>query len=567
MSAVVVFAFAVQDGLLPVPGAAPFDVLARQLARTLVARLNVTGDRGLRFFPFLGPVDGQRDFLRMRELLDPHVLGELHKQGEVDLLVDGLLLPGLLHWRLIDGRSLELRTEAKVPFDPRRPLDVLPRLEFEVGDVLGWNARPLPPSGIAGEALGWLLVLRDELLRREAKAVAASPDPLRAARRCVELAPGDAEVRQVVLEFAVQMLRQGESRAGLANVLAVLLPACPDDADVLERLGALLFAAGDEATAATALARAATLAPERTELVERASAQLFRAGRFEEVRTVVDGARRRGVASASALAQCAAACDRLGDDAARAVLVGELVGMNELPVPVARLVVSFLLEDEQAALARTIVQRALGKDPQHAVLHFELGRACLLLDDGGGAMVALQRALELGLQPVLAGQARRFLRLASVPGLWHGTQSVEKAIAAADLVAALASARSLVRRAGSAAEAWFLLGVVAHKMGQERRAELALRRAVRRDESFAEAHNRLGILLVAVGRLEQGLPHLQRAHRLAPNDPSPLLHLAQAMAMRGQREDAEAYVAAAARLGADPQLVAAVRREFLAEQS
>jgi len=57
---------------------------------------------------------------------------------------------------------------------------------------------------------------------------------------------------------------------------------------------------------------------------------------------------------------------------------------------------------------------------------------------------------------------------------------------------------------------------------------------------------------------------LLRAHDLAPHDTSPLLHLAQAEALRGQRDAAEAYLAAAVRLGADPQVLAAVRREVTA---
>ena len=78
----VVFAFAVEDGLSPVIGAAPFDVLARQIPRILVGQLNGGGDRGVRFFPFLGPVDGARSFLRLREPLEPKALVALHKQDD-----------------------------------------------------------------------------------------------------------------------------------------------------------------------------------------------------------------------------------------------------------------------------------------------------------------------------------------------------------------------------------------------------------------------------------------------------------------------------------------------------
>ena len=563
MATCVVFALAVADGLVPVAGAAPYDVLSRQLARLLVARLNGHGGRGARFFPFLGPVDGQRGFLRTTEPLDPAVLVQLHKQGDVLVLCDGVLRAGTLLWRIIDGRRGEVVQTVEVPFAPVRPFEALARIEFELGDRLGFSGRPQPWSRLTGEALAWALVLRDELLRREANMQVAVADPLRAARRCVELAPGDPEVQDLVGDFAAQLLKRGERRAELAQLLAELAPHLGDTVAKLERIDALLQAAGDEAMAATVACRLARLQPERAEAVERAAARAFRLGRYDDVRSVVELARERGVASPAALAQWAAACDRADDHAMRAQLVRELVGIDDLPVPVARLVVSFLLEEEQPALAARIVERALQKEPDHAMLHFELGRACLQLQDGVRGAPALSRALQLGLSAPLAMQARRFLRLLTVPGLWETTQAIERAIAAAELDVALETARALVRRAGQVAEAWYLLGVVQHKLGRLRLAERVLRRAVRHDGDSADAHNRLGILLVASGRVEEGHRHLVRAHGLAPTDPSPLLHLAQACALMGRGEEAAAHVVAAERCGADPQMANAVRREIV----
>lgn len=565
MAAAVVFAFAVDDGLVPVAGAAPWDVLARQVPRLLVARLNGNSDRGARFFPFLGPIDGQRTFLRPNQLFEPAMLAQVHKQGDVPLLCDGMLRQGRLQCRLVDGRTGAVARAVDVPFDPRQPLDVLARLEFEVADQLGWRGRPSPPVRLGGEALAWFLVLRDDLLRREANLPEASPDPLRAARRCVELAPDDAEVQEIVTDFAGLLLRAGERRDECARVLAPLAHASSRDAAWFERLDALLLAAGDEANAATAARAAALLQPERAELVERAAAQAFRLGRYDDAREVVELARARGVASTAALAQLAAVCDRTGDHAARAELVRELAVVDDLPLPVARLVVSFLLEQGQPALALAIIERTLAKGHEQPMLHFEAGRAHLLLDDDARAAAALQRALELGLPAAVATQARRLLRLSRAPGLLAGTQQVEAAIAAGDLAAADAAARALVKRVGPVAEAWYLLGVVAHKRGRLRAAERLLRRAVRHGPDSSEAHNRLGILLVGNGRVADGRALLQRAHELAPTDPSPLLHLAQACALLGRVDEAEGHVAAAEQNGADPDLVYAVRREILAK--
>ena len=91
-----------------------------------------------------------------------------------------------------------------------------------------------------------------------------------------------------------------------------------------------------------------------------------------------------------------------------------------------------------------------------------------------------------------------------------------------------------------------------------------LRRAVRHDGESPDAHNRLGILLVSTARVAEGHAHLVRAHELAPSDPSPLLHLAQACALLGRLPEAEAHVLAAEGCGADPQMVHAVRREIFA---
>jgi tetratricopeptide (TPR) repeat protein len=562
MTVAVVFAFAVADGLSPVVGAAPYDVLARQLPRLLVARLNGGGDRGVRFFPFLGTVDGQRDFFVVREPFAPEALAQLHKQGDVELLFDAVLRPGQLHWRLLSGDATKVRAEGDLPFDARRPLDVLPRLEFEVVGALGWTGRPQAQGHHGGELLGWMLVLRDALLRREAGLVDPAADPLRPARRCLELATGDADVEHLVLEFAAHLLRRGEQKANLAALLA---PAAlrGDDAARLERLAGLLTAAGDAASAATALARAAARQPERADLVERAAVWLYQLGRDDELRAVVEAARVRGVASDTAIAQLAASHDRAGDRTARRALTEELLARPRLALPVARLVVSFLLEDDRPGEARAVAEHALTAAPDHAMLHFELGRALLQLGAEPAASVALQRAQALGLPPLLRPQAQRLVRMAAVPGLWAGTLAVENALGARDLRAALRAAKRLVRSSAGAAEAWFQLGLVRHKLGRERRAEQALRAALRRDETLADAHNRLGILLVGDGRVDEGHRHLERAHELAPHDSSPLLHLAQACALLERFAEAERHVVAAAEAGADPQLVDAVRRAVL----
>jgi Flp pilus assembly protein TadD len=562
MPRAVLFAYAVEDGLKPLVGAAPFDVLARQIPRALVASLNGDGDRGLRFFPFVGPVDGGRGFLRLREPLEPKALAELHQQDEVELLVDGMLRQDQLIWRVLDQRGNQL-LRVELAFDPVDPLAVLPRLTFELVGLLGWTGQADPPSTLSGEALGWLLVLKDEMLRREANLPETSAAPLRAAARCAELAPEDEDVQQVVVEFLALLLRRGQAPDEVACVAQQLAPSVRD-AKRLDRLGGLAFAAGDVAGATEMVARAALMMPDDSDLTERAAAMAFQAGDDDGLRRIVDAARAVDAVTPKLIAQLAACYDRVGDLEGRAALVDELVGVDHLPVAVARLVVSFLLEEDQPGLARTILERALQTSPDHSMLHYELGRASLMLDDTAKASVALQRALDLGVGARKLPEATRLLRLSMVPGLWIGTQLVEKAIAARDFDAALAAVRALVRRVGPVAEAWLMFGVVQHKLGRLRRAERLLRRAVTYHEPCPEAHNRLGVVLLQQGELREGDQHLRRAHELAPEDSSTLLHLAQASALLGMPDAAEAQARQAAKLGADPKLVEAVMREIRA---
>ena len=209
-----------------------------------------------------------------------------------------------------------------------------------------------------------------------------------------------------------------------------------------------------------------------------------------------------------------------------------------------------------------MLEAAIAHAPEDAGLHFELARSCLLLGETARAAGALQRALELGLSGETEAHAQRLLRQASVPGLWQGLQLIEKAIAAAQLPAALDAARALVRRVGPVAEAWLLFGVVEQRLGRLRRAERLLRRAVRYDAEAPEAHSRLGVVLLQAGRATEAEAHLARAHALAPDDAATLLHLAQAVASCGRWHEAERHANRAAQLGAAPELVEAVRREI-----
>lgn len=568
MTVAVVFGLAVEDGLQPVVGAAPYEVLARQLPRLLVATLNGAGDRGVRFLPFLGNDAGKRSFLKLQQPLPVETLASLHRQGEVRALVDGQLRQQQLHLRIHDAAQLRPLFDAMLPFDPCRPLEVLPRIQFEIMSALAWPGRPPAATTLAGEAQAWYLIAKDELLALEANLLLnTAADPLRAARQCVALAGHDVDVQNVVVDLSVQLLRHGLQRQGVAALIQQLATLTPDAMPLQQRLAELLQACGEEARAATLFARVALADPANAAVVEKAAALLFRSDMLAEAKAVLQAAHAAGSISIAALAQLAAIHDRLGEVAERDRLGGELQQRGPLPEPVARVLITFLLDAGRSIEALTIADQALQLAPASAAMHVERGRALLLLDRQADAVAALQTALEHEPGPELRRECERMLRLCTAPGLLPSLHRIEHELRHGNTRAALQLARRQVRAVADAAEAWLVLGIVRQKLAQPRRAERALRRALALQPDLAEAHNRLGILLVGRGSCEVGHQHLLRAHQLAPNDPSPRLHLAQACVLLGRRAEGEDHLLAAERLGASPATLAAVRREFFAAGS
>ncbi len=556
------FGFAVADGLPPVVGAAPYEVLGRQLPRQLVQLLNAGADRGIRFLPYLTSNNGQRMFLPVRECLPIATLASLHQRGEVRLLIDGSLANDQIRLRIHDGATQQLVLDLELPFAPERPFDVLQRFWFEITGVLGWTGRPQLPAVPPGIGLSWLWIAKDELLALEAN-IAADPaaDVLRGARECA--AGADLPVvREIVIETAAFLLRAGKRREQVAALLRLVGERTADVAS-MRRAAGLLQAAGDEPAAALVWARAIAVEP-RPEDVETCAGLWFRQGELEQARAVLTAADQRGALGPAGLGQLAAIHDRVGDIARRDALIERLLPITELPPAVARLVASFLIERDRFADARVLLQRCLERHRDDAGLLLDLGRACLLLDDRDAAASALQEAGSRAGASESKRDIERLLRLTCVPGLFVAMRRVDALLARGEARWALRQAREIVRHCRHAAEAWLFLGVVRHKLRQERRAESALRHALQLDGQLAEAHNRLGILLVARGQVQAGHEHLQRAGMLAPTDPSPQLHLAQACALLGRHRDGEHYLQVAERLGANPQTLAAIRQQFFA---
>jgi predicted Zn-dependent protease len=563
MTIAVVYGLAVAEGLPPVTGAAPYEVLARQLPRLLVARLNREGDRGVRFLPFLGNVDGQRCFLRVRDLLPAQTLLAMHRQGPVDCVVDGRIHEGGLRLRILQGPAGAVCFEGDLRFDPRAPLDVLPRAEFEVMTALGWHGPPSLAQALAGEALAWFLVAKDALLALEA-GLPAAPDfePLRAARHCAELAPQDADVRRVVMEVAAQVVRRGIDREGAVSLLTSFAAACGDDEELLERIAGLLQGAGATQQACAVLIGLAQQQPARAAAVNAASAELFRQGRLAEAADLLRAAVAAGNAQPTVLARLAGIADLLGRHEERDGLCERILAGGDPPPTVVRLLVAFLTEQERMPEALALVERTLQREQADAALWLEGARLLLLLGRTAEARPSLERALGLDPAGESGRDARRLLRVAQVDGLLSALRSVEQSMRQGELRAALVAVLPLCRSAAGCADVWLLAGILRQKLGQRRRAEHALRKALALEPALGDAHNRLGILLVARGPVAEGHAHLLQAHALLPAEPSVRLHLAQACALLGQLAEGERYLAEAERLGAGAEEATAIRRGF-----
>src|SRR5260370_16891442 len=67
---------------------------------------------------------------------------------------------------------------------------------------------------------------------------------------------------------------------------------------------------------------------------------------------------------------------------------------------------------------------------------------------------------------------------------------------------------------------WHLLGVLAHQLGREDAADL-IGRAVALKPEFAEAHNDLGVVLGAQGKLSEAIACFDHAATLNPTYPQP----------------------------------------------
>ncbi len=565
MAGTVIYAFGTAPDLVAVRGAASHAALARQLPRLIVARLNGSGDRGVRFFPFLGLDAGKRRFLEVREMLPDDVLLQLHSQRDVVRVVGGLLHARGIDLRVLASASGEVLFAQTLPFAAHEPWGFVRRALFELDGLLGGRGVLPPLPALAGEALACFLNAKDDLLALEANFVRADTGAVAAtAERLLALAPAEAEAREVALEVAARLVAGGVTSQGLAQRLLATLPHASAAPAFVER-AAVLAAAAAPAHALEAWLALAEQVPAHATAAVRAAALLTRQGDTERAGALVERAFAAGCRAPELLAQRAQLAERQRDLATRDGCFDALLAHAELPAAVTQLTAQNLIRRGRIVEAKGLVLHALSREPAHAGLNLDKARACILLGEVHEARQALQTVARQKLAAPVRLEVERLLRYATRPQALQALQACEQALGAGELPTALAHAKLTVRAHADVAEAWLMLGIVRQRKNQLWRAMRAFRQALRRDPELGEAHNRLGTVLLQRGQHLVGYMHLRHAVELLPLEPAPRLHLAQACSLTGKREEGEQMLVEAERLGATAATVAAVRRAFFAD--
>lgn len=562
------FAFAVDDGRPSPEGTAPLAVQARQIPRLVVSRLNAGEDRRLRFFPFMGVVAGKRQFYELDERFPVDDLRKLHGQAAVGLLVDGLLSVDRLRIRVFDAeRGADPKLELDLEYDPVDPWPAVRHFAFELTGLLDRQVRMPDLPDWTGPLLGWFLIAKDEQIAIEAGfPLDDVSQRLRAAQEALLLAPERPEIVETFLASCRLLAARDIDRPGVARVVEAVLDQVELAPAQTAACATVVEACRGLAAAVPLYHRAAQADASLADAVTKAGFGLHASGRTRDALDLLRRAEQAGVDDPGLLAQLAAAEEECGDPRRRDTLLLSLADRDALPVPVARLVASYLVDHDRAVEAIALIDRVAPK-VVHAGLLLERGRALLFLRRTEEACQSLQRCLAVEATQQIRSEARRLLRLAADPALLPHIRALEAALRDGDQQGAARLARALVRQRPQLAEAWLLLGVVRQRGEQPRRAIRAFRRALNLQDDLSDAHNRLGVLLLQRGNEVESFDHLRRATELSPNDSSAWIHLAQACLHLGRSDDALGALDRAERLGGHEDEVAEVRAMFRDESA
>lgn len=548
------------------PGVVAWPVWARQLPRLIVAAMNGEGDRGLRYFPFLGVQDGRRTFLEPREPLPPAVLSQIHgQQQRPHALIDGQLRGRVVSLRVLRGDGMDELLTCELPFDPEDPWRTVRRAVFELQGVLGIQC-PLPEAQtMSPELLRAYLVSRDTLLGLEASLIVEGAErALGLALQVWEERSEDPEVEDLVVELSRHLVRHGIAVDEVTERLVELAEDQRSTMRLLRAIAPLLEVAGSDAAklaVTRARQRIAWADPGDADAVLAASVSMFHGGDVEGARVLLRSAVDSGNEDHRIRAQLAACEEVVGETHERDRLLDQLASDDSGPIEPgpARLVASWLVDRGESTRAVAVLDRALAEHGQHAGLWLERGRASLGVQDLERARSDLQRCLDLRPDDAMRFEANRLMQLAQRDSALPGVIEVEDQLAEGDFLLAQCAATKLVKEHKDLAEAHLLLGICEQRLRHFGRAIRCFQRALKRRPDCAEAHNRLGILLAERRRPKQGYSHLRHAVELAPDDGGAWVHLAQVAAQLGNLDEAREALQEAERLRGQDEVFLAVR--------
>lgn len=348
--------------------------------------------------------------------------------------------------------------------------------------------------------------------------------------KAVAVAPEAAEPRHALAEALVLMGRPARA----VDVLAPLTAAGTRDSKALALRAQAHLLQGEVKLADELFARAGHLAPDDAQLrTARVAAQL---GRGRDAQAMAElGELARTQSDASADYALVAAHLKRGQVrqalAAADALAAKLPGQ---PMPeLLRGQIALKLQDRPAA--RSAFENALAKDPTH--------------------MPALGQLVKLDLADGKPEQARKRLS----DHLMKRPTDVQGMLAMADLLRRTAAPKAEVRRwldeavKVNPADASARLAVIDELLrGQD--VQAALQAAAAADEAIRDTPDlveRLGLLQLRSGAVQQAVATLQRLVALRRDHPPSLVQLAQAHEMAGQAADARQRLDEAIRLAPD----------------
>ncbi|MHC5063103.1 MAG: tetratricopeptide repeat protein, partial [Planctomycetota bacterium] len=412
MSAIV-YSFAVESGLPQVPGTAPLAVLSRQIPRQVVLGLNQGRDRGLRFFPFMGQVEGVRRFFELPEPLAIPELLKLHGQSPAPAwIVDGWIHSEGMRLRIADGESGEVRLEEELPFDPEDPWAAVQRIQFELLGCMGWSDLPPKAPDIQGDAAGWFLIARDDLLALEANHLRSDPGrSLRAVAEAFARSPHTGEVRELLLDISQRMAQQKIATEAVTALLLEVAPAVGvSDPAFVDQAASIVESVSGMAAALPLYEVQADCEP-AGEASVKAGMVLFQHGERERSLSMLRRAFDAGNSSPSLRAQLAVVEGECGDSVRSSQLLDELAEESALTSAITRLVTNYLLLNERNKKSLELLDGALSRDGANPGLHLDRGRALLAMRRGKEAAAAFKSCLESRPNRETREEVRRYLSL------------------------------------------------------------------------------------------------------------------------------------------------------------